>query len=110
MAAQTSGVAQCGGQMAFPDTSGTGENHIGAGVNEVECEQVFDLHSVDLGRPVPIPSGHGLDDREAGVLDAALHATVMAQGEFTGDKFLKVLKVAATIGSSMFGGWHGIFE
>ena len=57
-------------------------------------KQVFDLHAVDLGRPVPIPSGHGFNDRKAGVLDAALDAAVMAQGDFTGDKFLKVLEVA----------------
>ena len=34
----------------------------------------------------------------------------MTQGDFTGDKFLKVLEVAAPITSGMFGGWHGIFE
>jgi hypothetical protein len=70
---------------------------------------VFDLHAVDLG-PVPIPSGHGLDDREAGVTDAALHATVVAQGDFTGDKFLKVLEVAAPVARSLFGGRRRIFE
>jgi hypothetical protein len=68
------------------------------------------LHAVDLGRPVPIPSGHGFNDREAGVLDAALHAAIMTQGDFTGDKFLKVLEMAAPVASGLFGGLNGIFE
>jgi hypothetical protein len=51
---------------------------------------VFDLHAIDFGRPVPISSGHGLDDRKAGILDAALDTAVMTQGDFTGDKFLKI--------------------
>src|ERR1700756_5217284 len=110
MAAQTGGIAQSDGEMAFSDTGGTGEDNVGAGVDEVEFQQVFDLHAIDFGWPVPIPSGHGLDDREASVLDAALHAAVMTQGDFTGDKFLKVLEVAAPVASGVFGGWDGIFK
>ena len=34
----------------------------------------------------------------------------MAQGDFTGDKFLKVLEVAAAVASSLFGGRYGVFE
>jgi len=79
------------------DTSGTGEDNVGAGIDELEFQQVFDLHAVELCRPVPIPSGHGLDNREAGVMDAALDAAVMAQGDFTGDKFLKVLEVTVAV-------------
>jgi len=71
---------------------------------------VFDLHAIDLCRPVPIPSGHRFDDGEAGVVDSALDAAVMAQGDFTGDKFLKVVEMALTVASGMFGGRHGIFE
>jgi hypothetical protein len=110
MATQTGGIAQCNGQMAFADTSGPGEDNVGAGVDEVELQKMFDLHAVDLGWPVPVPSGHGLDDRKAGVMDAALDAAVMAQGGFTVDKFLKVLEVAAAVASRLFGGWHGVFD
>ncbi len=51
-------------------------------------------------------SGHGLNGQKAGVLDAALDAAVLAQGDFTGDKFLKVLEMAAPVAS----GLNGIFE
>ena len=67
-------------------------------------EEMFNLHAVDLGWPVPIPSGHSFDDGEAGVVDSALHAAVMAQGDFTGDKFLKVVEMAVTVASGLFGG------
>src|ERR1700739_3185641 len=71
---------------------------------------MFDLHAVDLCRPVPIPSGHSFDDGEAGVMDSALHVAVMAHGGFTGDKFLKVVEMAVTVASGLFGGRRGIFE
>src|ERR1700740_2730330 len=71
---------------------------------------MFDLHAVDLCRPVPIPSGHSFDDGAAGALDSALHAAVMAQGDFTGDKLLKVVEMAVTITSGLIGGRHSIFE
>ena len=38
------------------------------------------------------------------------NAAVMTQGDFTGDKFLKVLEMAAPVASGVFGGWDGIFE
>ena len=68
------------------------------------------MHAVDLAWPVPIPSGHGFDDREAGVMDAALDTAVMAQGDFAGDEFLKVLEVTVAVASGLFGGLHSIFE
>ena len=43
-------------------------------------------------------------------MDAALDAAVVAQSDFTGDQFLQVLEVAATVASGLFGGWHRIFE
>jgi hypothetical protein len=43
-------------------------------------------------------------------MDAALDAAVMAQGDFTGDEFLKVLEVTAAVASGLFGGLNGIFE
>src|SRR5208283_1875459 len=110
MAAQTGCVAQRDGQMAFADTSGAGEDNVGARADEVELQEVFDSHAVDLGRPVPIPSGHGFDDRKTGVMNAALDTAVMAQGNFTGDEFLKVLKVTVAVAGGMFSGLHSIFE
>src|SRR5260370_38098221 len=71
---------------------------------------MFNLHAVELGWPVPIPSGHRFDDGKAGVVDSALHTFVMAQGELTGDKFLEVVEMTVTVGSGLFGGRHGIFE
>jgi hypothetical protein len=43
-------------------------------------------------------------------MDAALNAAVVAQGDFTGDEFLKVLKVTVAVASGMFCGLHSIFE
>ena len=60
-------------------------------------EEMFNLHAVELGWPVPIPSGHRFDDGEAGLMDSALDAAVMAQGDFTGDKLLEVLEMAVTV-------------
>src|SRR5215471_4504374 len=71
---------------------------------------MFNLHAVELGRPVPIPSGHSFDDGKAGVVDSALDVAVMAQGDFTGNKLLEVLEMAVTVASGLFGGRHGIFE
>lgn len=56
----------------FSGPGRAGKDNVGGGVDEVHFEQVFDLYAIDSGRPVPIPSSHGVDDREAGVLDAAL--------------------------------------
>ena len=110
MAAQAGCIAQRDGQVAFSGSCRAGKDNVGAGVDEVQLQEVFDLHAVDLGGPVPIPSGHGFSDREAGVMDAALDAAVMAQGDFTGDEFLKVLEVTAAVASGLFGGLNGIFE
>src|ERR1700746_3176572 len=71
---------------------------------------MFNLDAVELGWPVPIPSGHRFDDGEAGLMDSALDAAVMAQGDFTDDKLLEVLEMAVTLASGLFGGRHGIFE
>jgi hypothetical protein len=37
--------------MAFPETDGIGENTVGAGLHDVEFQEVFVLKAVDLGRP-----------------------------------------------------------
>src|SRR5258708_32355127 len=71
---------------------------------------MFNLHAVELGWPVPIPSGHSFDDGEAGLMDSAFDAAVMAQGDFTGDKLLEVLEMAVPAASGLFGGRHGIFR
>ena len=109
MAAQTCGIAQSDGEMAFSGPGRAGKDNVGAGVDEVQVQEVFDLHAVDLGRPVPIPSGHGFNDREAGVLDAALDASIVAPGDFTGDEFLQVLEVTLAAASGLFGGLKSIF-
>src|ERR1700747_178542 len=71
---------------------------------------MFDLHAVDLGWPVPVPSGHGFDHRESGIVDSALDAAVVTQGDFTGDEFPEELEVTATVASGLFGRWQGIFQ
>ena len=96
--------------MAFSGPGGAGKDNVGAGVDEVQLQEVFNLHAVDLGGPVPIPSGHGFNDREAGVLDATLDASIVAQGDFTGDEFLEVLEVTLAAASGLFGGLKSIFE
>jgi len=110
MAAQAGCIAQGGGQVCFSGPRRAGKDHVGAGVDEVQLQEVFDLHAVDLGGPVPIPSGHGFSDREAGVMNAALDASVVAQGDFTGDELLKVLEVPLAVASGLFGGLNGIFQ
>src|SRR5438105_9179608 len=71
---------------------------------------MFDLHAVNLGWPVPVPSGHGFDHRETGIVDSALDAAVVTQGDFTGDEFLEELEVTPTVASGLFGRWQGIFK
>jgi hypothetical protein len=43
-------------------------------------------------------------------MDAALNAAVMAQSDFAGDEFLKVLEVTVAVASGLFGCLHRIFE
>lgn len=110
VAVQTGDMAQSGRQVAFPNASGANKNDVGVRGKELEFEEMFDLHAVDLGRPVPVPPGHGFDHREASVAYPALDAFVMAQSNLTGDEFLEELEMAATIASGLFGRWYGIFE
>src|SRR5260221_10514652 len=58
--------------MGFSHTGRSEQDHIGAAVKEVECQEMLELHAVKLGWPVPVPAGHGFDHGEAGVLDATL--------------------------------------
>jgi hypothetical protein len=96
--------------MRFPDAGGANKNDVGVSVEEVQFEKMFNLHAVELGWPVPIPSSHSFDDGETGLMDSALDAAVMAQRHFTGDKFLEVVEMAVTVASCLFGGRHGVFE
>jgi hypothetical protein len=69
---------------------------------------MFDLHTADLGWPVPL--GHGFDHAEADVADPTLNAFAMAQRDFPVDEFLVELDVTATVASGLFGRWYDIFE
>src|ERR1700757_4693547 len=80
MAAQAGCIAQRDGQVAFSGSCRAGKDNVGAGVDEVQLQKVVDLHAVDLGGPVPIPSGHSFSDREAGVMVTA----AVASGLFGG--------------------------
>jgi len=91
VAGQASGMAQGGGQMGFSDTRRPEQDHIGAAAQEVECQEMLELHAVKLGWPVPVPASHSFDHGEASVLDATLDAFVVPEGDLTGDELLKEL-------------------
>ncbi len=96
--------------MGFSHTGRSEQDHIGAAVKEVECQEMLELHTVKLGWPVPVPAGHGFDHGEAGVLDATLDTFVVSEGELTGDELLKELEVSGLVLSGLLSTLTGIFE
>jgi hypothetical protein len=71
--------------------------------DELEAEEVLDLEPVDLFGPVPAEGVEGLDDGEAGALDAPGDGAVGAQGGFAFDELGEVVEV----GDGFFGGGGG---
>src|SRR5258707_10883928 len=96
--------------MCFADTRRSEQDHIGAAAQEVECEEMLELHAVKLGWPVPVPAGHGFDHGEASVVDTTLDTFVVTQGDLTGDELLKELEVGGLVASGLFSTLPGIFE
>jgi hypothetical protein len=103
MAVLTGGVAKGGGEVRFAQSDEAEEDDVGVVLDEVEAEEVLDLEAVDLLRPVPAEGVEGLDDREAGGLDAAGDGAVGAQGGLAFDELCEVVEV----GEGTFGGAGG---
>ncbi|HEY0790756.1 MAG TPA: hypothetical protein VGD78_06785 [Chthoniobacterales bacterium] len=55
-------------------------------------------------------AGQGFDHREAGILEAALDAAVLAPGHFAGEEFVEELQMALTVTGGLFGGGQGVLE
>ena len=72
-------------------------------VNELELEEVLNLEPVDFLRPVPAERVEGLDDGEAGGLDAPGDGALVAQGRLALDELLQV----AEMGDGVFRGGGG---
>ena len=79
--------------MALAQAHAGDEHHVGVLGHEVQVEEVLNLRPVDLGGPVPVELVDGLEHREAGLADAALHAPVLAGGGFAVEQLGEVVDV-----------------
>ena len=99
------GVAQGDGQVAFAQADAADEDGVGLVLDELEAEEVLDLEAVDLGGPGEVELLEGLEDGEAGLLDAALACPVLAAGGLAFDQAAQEVDV----GPLVFGGLGGQF-
>jgi len=96
-------VAQCGHQMALAQAGAGDKNDVGALGDEVQVEEVLDLWAVDLGGPVPVELVDGLEHREAGLIDAALDASILAGGGLAVEQLGEVVEVRPVLVGSRLG-------
>lgn len=64
-------IAKRGGKVGFAQTDEAQKDDVGFVVDELKSEEVLDLKAIDFFWPVPAEGFEGLDDGEAGVLDAS---------------------------------------
>ena len=84
------GVAEGGGEVGLAESDGAEQDDVGVIPDELEAEEILDLKAVDLFGPVPAEGVEGLDDGEAGALDAAGDGAVGAQVGFALDELGEV--------------------
>ena len=90
---QAGSMTQRRHQVALAQTSGGDEDHVGMLGDEVQVKEVLYLQPVDLGGPVPVELVQRLAHREAGVLDAPLHAAVGSGSGLAADEFAEVVQM-----------------
>ena len=86
-------VAQGDGEVGLAGAARPEEGDAGLLLDEAQPEQVFDLHFVDLGRPVPAESVQGLEDGEAGGVDAPLQGSLLPALVFAFEQALEIVGV-----------------
>jgi hypothetical protein len=81
--------------MRFADADVTEEDDVGFLGEELQAEEVLDVESVDLFRPVPAELFQGLNDRKASGSDATLDRSLVALLELALDESAQIVDVAA---------------
>jgi hypothetical protein len=79
--------------MAFPQADPAEEDDIGLAIDKLQAEQILDLKAIDLFGPTPVELLEGFEHWEAGELDPALGAMVLAQVGFPFDELGQILEL-----------------
>ncbi len=97
------GEPEGGGKVGLSDADGAEEHHVGLLGNELQAEEVLNLEAVDLLGPIPLELLQGLEDREAGGLDASFDDPLTALGVLTLDEAAEVFDVVPVAGGRLAG-------
>ena len=97
------GVAKGGGEVGLADADRAEEDDVGLLGDEAETEEVLNLEAVDLPGPVPLELLQGLEDGEAGRLDAAFDDALAALGVLALDQAAEVLDMIPVAGGGFAG-------
>jgi hypothetical protein len=92
------GVAQSGGEMSLADARRPEKDDVGLLDDEAETEEVLNLEAVDLPGPVPLELLQGVEDGEAGRLDAPFDEALAALGVLALEETAEVLDVIPVAG------------
>ena len=90
---QARGVTQGDAQVGLAQADARNKNRVGLVFNELEAKEVLDLRAVDFRRPGKIELLQGLDHWKAGLLDAPLGGSILAQVGFAFDEAAEEVKV-----------------
>ena len=96
-------VAQGNAQMRFTQTATRHQNGVGLLLHEAQAEEVFDLHFVDLGGPVPAETIECFQDRETGRLNAPRQRAFLPTQVFAVEQALEIVGMRPLL----FGGLLG---
>jgi len=95
--------------VRFAEATTSDEDDVGLLVHEAQAEQVFDLHFVDLGRPVPTKTIERFEDGEAGGADAPLQGAFLAPLVFSFEQMLQIVRIRPFLFGRLFGEWVVVF-
>ena len=97
-------MGQRGGQMGFAYTDATKEDDVGVVLEECQAHEVLKLRAVDLFGPGPVVGVEGLEDGEAGGLDAPFDAVFPSPMRFALQEVGEIVRIGPVVLEGGFGG------
>jgi hypothetical protein len=96
-------MSESDSQMGFTEAGTADENDVGAVGEEIELEEMLNMHAVDFIGMAEVIGIEGSEEWETGVVKAALGGALRALFEFTANEFVEEVDVAVSLGNGMLG-------
>ncbi len=96
-------LAQGDGQVVLAQSNRANKHHVRGGLDELEAEELFDGHLVDLLWPAPLVLIEGLAVGEAGLAEAPFQYLLEGLKDLALDQPVEVVAVGHPIAGSLFG-------